>query len=200
MRQTLDEQLMNDMTAALAVHPGVNLVIGAPEALCILSALQLALRHPAYKAGSKQSYVTVESFARALGERLGTSGPLAAAIEMGWNPAHDETNEEYADPEHREAVAAQVFAAAERSEAESQIGKPGFRIEAIYAFLAIDPDDDAEGVIGFLGPDGWLPMIGADEARIKSLRPIALDLAQRTAGPITLVKFSRRELLETIKA
>ena len=75
------------------------------------------------------------------------------------------------------------------------------KIEAIYAYIAHekgDPDD--EGVTAFLPPlmHQWMPMVGADEKRMASLRPMAQELANATGQRITLVKFSVRTDLETI--
>ncbi len=76
------------------------------------------------------------------------------------------------------------------------------KIEAMYAYIAHekgDPDD--EGVTAFLpGPSAqWMPMVGADEKRMASLRPMAQELANATGQRITLVKFSVRTDLETIE-
>ena len=75
------------------------------------------------------------------------------------------------------------------------------KIEAIYAYITHekgDPDD--EGVTAFLPPltSQWMPMVGADEKRMASLRPMAQELANATGQRITLVKFSVRTDLETI--
>ena len=197
-KPTLNDQLIADMTEAILHHPGVDFHIGPSEALCVVSALQLALRYPGY--ADRRSRAVVEDFARALASRLATEGPLAAALEMGWHPEFDETDEQSADPEHAEKVAAQVFAAAERdgAQADAEFRSPShFRIESLCAYVAIDPDD-AEGVTAFATADGWMPMVMADERRIRSLRPIAVDLAAQTGRPITLVRFSQREDLEVI--
>lgn len=75
-----------------------------------------------------------------------------------------------------------------------------FRIEKITAFTAVDPLDDAEGLVGFKMPTGdWMPMVGADEKRVEDLRGNAQEIANVTGKPITLVQFSVREDIETIK-
>lgn len=81
--------------------------------------------------------------------------------------------------------------------------KPGFRITTLHAFVSIDQDGD-EGVCSFMSDDGihW-PMICADDARLKELRPIAEGLARVGAkmglpNKIKLVKFSVREDLDTL--
>ncbi len=77
----------------------------------------------------------------------------------------------------------------------------GFKIKTIHAFITED-QYGTEGVIGMKSPiDGsWIPFVGADEAMIKSLRPIAEKVALKNNKEIKLVKFSVREDIEIIKA
>lgn len=79
-------------------------------------------------------------------------------------------------------------------------GAPGFRIRDLHAFVAIDPADDSEGIVGMIDPatGAHMPLIGADEARIKAYQPYAEEAAKVTGQPIKLVRFSAREDLETI--
>jgi hypothetical protein len=74
-------------------------------------------------------------------------------------------------------------------------GAPGFRITELHAFIAVDPRDDSEGVVGHMNPHTGVmeAMIGADKDRIESLRPIAEEVARATGQPIKLVRFSQRE-------
>jgi hypothetical protein len=75
--------------------------------------------------------------------------------------------------------------------------KPGFRIKDVWAFTAIDNDDE-EGVIGQLMPNGtWMPFVCSDEKRVEALMPMAEKLASIT-GPIRLLHFSNCELVEEI--
>jgi hypothetical protein len=73
------------------------------------------------------------------------------------------------------------------------------KVNEIWAYLSVDPTDGNEGVIA--APIGSLtmPLIGADKERMISLKPIAEELAKRSGIEIKLVKFSRREVVETIK-
>jgi hypothetical protein len=112
-KPTLDRQLAESAMEAIASHPGVRLDVDAQTVMCVVAGLQLALRHPGYPPNSR---AIVEGFARALQERLATSGPLAVIMEMGWNPDFDVTGAEFADEEHREDIAARVFRDAERKE------------------------------------------------------------------------------------
>ena len=78
------------------------------------------------------------------------------------------------------------------------------RIEEIYAFVVEDSGPDDEGVIGIQtgsGDDGqrlWLPLVGADMARVNSLRLIAQGIGRQIGKRVTLVHFSNREDLEVI--
>jgi len=74
-----------------------------------------------------------------------------------------------------------------------------FRIEKIVAFTSIDEDDE-EGVCAFLAPNGtWMPLIGADEERITSLRIKAQEVATMTQRPVQLRRFTESEVIETIE-
>jgi hypothetical protein len=71
------------------------------------------------------------------------------------------------------------------------------RIDAIWAFLSVDPDDGNEGVLSgpLLGPDTQVPLIAADEKRIESLWPWANAIAKATGRRCRLVKFHQREVV-----
>jgi hypothetical protein len=67
-------------------------------------------------------------------------------------------------------------------------------IQELFAFIS---DDNGEGVAAYLGPDGiWMPMVGADQARVDSLRPMAQELAKMSGVKVTLARFSTRENIE----
>jgi hypothetical protein len=74
------------------------------------------------------------------------------------------------------------------------------KIEALWAFVSVDPIDDNEGVCAHQFPgSGWMPLIAADEKRLNQLRPIAeMIAAMHPEYRIKLVKFSGREELEDI--
>lgn len=46
------------------------------------------------------------------------------------------------------------------------------RIDELYAFVAIDKEGH-EGILGMTTAGGWVPLIGADLARIESIKPYA---------------------------
>ena len=72
------------------------------------------------------------------------------------------------------------------------------RIEEMYAFVAEDKGPDDEGVVGFMADTGWMPMVGADMARVESLRPIAEAAARASGKPVKLLRFTTREEVEAI--
>lgn len=76
------------------------------------------------------------------------------------------------------------------------------KIDKMYAYIAHekgDPNDEGVTAVFIPAFRGWLPMVGADEERMRSLRSQAQTLANSTKQRITLVKFSVRTDLETIE-
>jgi len=72
------------------------------------------------------------------------------------------------------------------------------KIESMYAFIA--QDETGEGVCGFKAPDGtWLPLVGADMDRVKSLMPVAELMAKQSGQTIKLCLFTTRTELSEIK-
>lgn len=70
----------------------------------------------------------------------------------------------------------------------------------MFAFISFTEDDpEDEGVIGWKFGDTWIPLVGADMARIDSLRPVAKKIAEISGKKIVLSKFSKREDLEEIQ-
>lgn len=72
------------------------------------------------------------------------------------------------------------------------------RIEEMYAFVAEDSGPDDEGVVAMSVGDVMLPLVGADMARVESLRPIARDISAQTGKKIKLLHFTQREDLGDI--
>lgn len=73
------------------------------------------------------------------------------------------------------------------------------RITEMFAFVVADTGPDDEGVTAFCGPDGtWRPMVGADMARINSLREHAQAIASVTGKPIKVLRFTGRTEVEVI--
>lgn len=72
-----------------------------------------------------------------------------------------------------------------------------FRILSMWAFVAVD-EDGTEGVVGATTPLGFMPLVGADLARIESLKPYAQQVATVSGRPVTLAHFSVRTDQETL--
>ena len=65
----------------------------------------------------------------------------------------------------------------------------GFVITEMSVFVAVDDGDGDEGVIGMTTDMGWMPLVGADMARIESLKPIAKQIAKALRKKVVLKKF-----------
>ena len=64
------------------------------------------------------------------------------------------------------------------------------KIETITAYVATDKEGN-EGIMGFLGPDGaWIPMIGADQERLKSAYAMAEQISALSGLPFRVLQFS----------
>lgn len=76
----------------------------------------------------------------------------------------------------------------------------GFRIKTIHAVIAIAPDGD-EGIPAWFHDGLWMPLIAADEARLKNIIALAREMVQHEpTHEYKLAKFSVREDVEVIKA
>jgi hypothetical protein len=75
------------------------------------------------------------------------------------------------------------------------------KIEQLFAFIAHeDEDPDDEGVVGVrMGGGDWMPLVGADPARVDALRPLAKMVARITGKRIVLALFKNRNNLEVIE-
>jgi hypothetical protein len=76
--------------------------------------------------------------------------------------------------------------------------KGQLKINQLFAFILIDADG-TEGVPGYLDVDGFLkPMMGADMARVDSLKHLAETAPMFRGKRITIVRFGDREIIGTI--
>ena len=68
-----------------------------------------------------------------------------------------------------------------------------FKIKEIWAFVHTDEKNE-EGIVAWFDEDKkqWMPMVAADGARIESLKPIAVHIAQTLKKEIRMVHFSTR--------
>ena len=77
------------------------------------------------------------------------------------------------------------------------------RIEQMYAFVVEDSGPDDEGVVAIQSEDGaygpiWLPLVGADMARVESLKPLAKGIGQQIGKQVKLIRFDNRQDIEVI--
>lgn len=81
------------------------------------------------------------------------------------------------------------------------VGAPNdiLRIDEIYLFVSKDATGN-EGVTAYYDRlnQQWLPLVCADQARIDSLRNLALEVALATGSEVKLIRYSTREEIETI--
>lgn len=76
----------------------------------------------------------------------------------------------------------------------------GFRVTEMHAIMAVDPQDDSEGIPAFMTPDGPMPMIASDRVRLGLLIEMAQQVADARKMNFKIVKFSVREDVGEIKA
>lgn len=69
-------------------------------------------------------------------------------------------------------------------------------ITELYAFIASEPD--GEGVAAVQLGSMMMPLVGADAARVESLRKMAQQVADQTGMTLTLARFAVRENMATI--
>lgn len=74
-------------------------------------------------------------------------------------------------------------------------GKPNLIVDVMYAYLA-QGEDGQEGIMAasmvFEGQHMFMPLVGADLGRIKSLLPIATDIALKSGQTFRIYKFENK--------
>ena len=69
---------------------------------------------------------------------------------------------------------------------------PGQKIKTIFAFVCENADGD-EGIVStpheVQGTLFWMPIVGADMARVTSLVPIAQEISAISGRPFRILKF-----------
>jgi hypothetical protein len=75
----------------------------------------------------------------------------------------------------------------------------GFRIERLWAYIAVDPADTNEGVVAMEDHGILVPLIAADRVRLFELRPYAQRVATQLGLIIKLVEFDHRREVETLQ-
>ena len=73
------------------------------------------------------------------------------------------------------------------------------KITEMYAFVSEDTGPEDEGVVAEKFGGVWMPLVGADMARVESLKPLARMVAKKTGKPLKLLRFTNRELMEIIE-
>lgn len=62
------------------------------------------------------------------------------------------------------------------------------RITELYAFIAEESPED-EGLMAARTYQGWMPLVGADMNRVKSLSEVADEISALTGKPYKLLRF-----------
>lgn len=65
-----------------------------------------------------------------------------------------------------------------------------FKIETITAIIGADENEE-EGIWSALSDGVWVPMIGADWDRVKSMVPAAMSMARTTGKKFKVIRFSQ---------
>jgi hypothetical protein len=76
----------------------------------------------------------------------------------------------------------------------------GFRIKTIHAIVATDEKHDNEGIPAVRVPGGALPLIAADEVRLKEITEMAQEIADEQKRNFKIVRFAVREDIGEIKS
>lgn len=73
-------------------------------------------------------------------------------------------------------------------------------IDEMWAWVSSDAE--GEGILGasmvLAGQPVMMPLVGADRARMESFRGLAREIASREHKRVRLIRFSSREVVETI--
>ena len=91
--------------------------------------------------------------------------------------------------------------------ADARIDSPpnttgGTRMEAIYAFLSVDPGGEGIVATGIEVDDktvGLYTLVTSNLTQVKRMRPFARAAAVKSGKPVRLVKFTQREDIETLR-
>lgn len=75
--------------------------------------------------------------------------------------------------------------------------KGQLRINQMFAFVLVD-EDGTEGVPAVQVEGVWFPLMGADMARVDSLKRLALQEPSFRGKRLTIVRFGHRETIGTI--
>lgn len=73
------------------------------------------------------------------------------------------------------------------------------RIDQLWAFISSDETGEGLCAAPLLGPGSMVPLIAADEARLKSIAPWAQKIATMSGKTVKLVKLTAREEIAEFK-
>lgn len=65
----------------------------------------------------------------------------------------------------------------------------------LFAFVSIDPDSQAEVIVGMREDGNWQPLVVADREHTEQLKPVARRIAHDTGRAVKLIRFTEREEL-----
>lgn len=71
-------------------------------------------------------------------------------------------------------------------------------MDQVFVYACYDPQEMCEGIPSIHLGGHAFPLLGADEERVRSLRNAAKQVANESGKPVKLLKFSKREVIETI--
>jgi hypothetical protein len=72
------------------------------------------------------------------------------------------------------------------------------KITEMFVFITEDSGPEDEGIIGMNTGSGWMPLVGADMARVESLKTIAKNIGAMTGKSVKLIHFTQREDLGVV--
>lgn len=77
--------------------------------------------------------------------------------------------------------------------------KNRLKVDELWAWVSVDPEDQNEGIIAFESPMGPMPMVGADRERMMSMKKFAEQTAQKSGIEVKLLRFTKRNEIEILK-
>lgn len=63
---------------------------------------------------------------------------------------------------------------------------------SITVIMGVDPATGDEGVWGFSSEGQWIPMVCADENRLRDIYPIAVEMSKEIGVAFRVVQFDKR--------
>jgi hypothetical protein len=73
------------------------------------------------------------------------------------------------------------------------------RIDEVWLFVSIDETGEGVCAAQLMGAGSLIPLIAADEERLKAMMPVARRIAKESGKQVKLIKLSERTELMTIQ-